>query len=323
MTDLSKKINEGIAEFIRTIPVDPKGLYKPVSYFLSLGGKRLRPQLVLMGNDLFGGDAADALPAAIAIELFHNFTLIHDDIMDNAPLRRNRATVHSKWDLNTALLSGDVMLVHAYKQLQKTKKERLPQALHLFNLAAERVCEGQQLDMDFEKKKTVKMEQYIHMIGLKTAELVGASLSLGATIAGAGEKDTELMHVLGVHLGIAFQLQDDLLDVYGDKKKFGKQKGGDIIANKKTFLFIKALELARGKEKQELRSLFSKPAKNASKKVKRVTELYDRFGIREHAKKEMEKHIALSLSCLDQLSASPQKKQVLAHFGQNLLKREH
>lgn len=236
----------------RHFPAEPATLYDPNEYFLSIGGKRIRPVLCLMGNELFEDISADAWHVGTAIELFHNFTLIHDDIMDQAPLRRGKETVHHKYGENTAILAGDVMLVTAYEELNKIDINFLRPILSLFNKTAKEVCEGQQMDMDFEKMETVSLEAYIKMIELKTSVALAASLQTGAILGGAGERNQHLLYDFGRKLGIAFQVQDDYLDAFGDPGKFGKQVGGDILANKKTFLLIHALETATGNLKKEL-----------------------------------------------------------------------
>ena len=223
---------------------NPKELYEPIAYIMSLGGKRLRPVLVFIATDMFDGDAAKALHPALAIELFHNFTLVHDDLMDKAPLRRNQPTVHEKWNNNIAILSGDAMMVRAYQELCLADPSMLPQLLEIFSDTAVKVCEGQQYDMNYESMTKVSIQQYIKMIELKTAVLLGGALKIGAVIGGAREEDAQRLYDFGKHIGIAFQLQDDILDVYADAAKFGKQKGGDIIANKKTYLLLKAIEMA-------------------------------------------------------------------------------
>src|SRR6185437_2145400 len=248
----------------------PAELYDPVYYIVSLGGKRLRPVLAVLGDSLFKEDLEKVYKPALAIEVFHNFTLVHDDIMDKAALRRGQETVHEKWNTNIAILSGDVMLVKSYELLASFDSKLLPEALHKFNECAAKVCEGQQLDMNYEQVSAINEQQYLAMIEKKTAVLLGFSLELGGMIGGAKEKDLEHLNQLGINLGMAFQLKDDLLDVYGDPEKFGKQVGGDITANKKTFLLVKAMELAKGEDKKKLAALLTDISIKPEKKVKEI-----------------------------------------------------
>ena len=250
-------IEKEITSFCKNLSASPKELYEPIAYMLAMGGKRIRPNLLLISCKLFNGNLKDALPAAIAIELFHGFTLIHDDITDNAPLRRNKPSVHAKWNSNIALLSGDAMLIKAYEYIAKVPGAHLPIVLSIFNDTALKVCEGQQFDMNYETQKKVSIDDYLHMISLKTAALLATSLEMGAILGGASAKDAVRMKVFGGNIGMLFQLQDDILDVFGEQEKVGKQTGGDIINNKKTFLLLKALELAKGNTLKELIHLLS------------------------------------------------------------------
>src|SRR5476651_2411466 len=250
LTDLQVLISKAVDAL--KFPESPAELYEPISYILDLGGKRLRPSLLLMACDLFGGDVNKAIEPALAIEVFHNFTLMHDDIMDKAPLRRGKKTVHEKWNANVAILSGDAMMVEANKLMMKVDDPILRRVMDVFNETATGVCEGQQIDMSFEQRNNVLIDEYLNMIRLKTAVLLGGTLKIGAIIGGASLNDAQLLYSFGVNLGIAFQLQDDILDVYGDPEKFGKQVGGDILSNKKTYLLIKALELAKDDHLQQL-----------------------------------------------------------------------
>lgn len=303
---------------------NPKELYEPIEYMMSLGGKRLRPVLVFSGCDFFGGDTSKAIFPAVAIELFHNFTLVHDDIMDKAPLRRNQSTVHKKWDTNIAILSGDAMLVKAYQELCKCDKEILPQLLDIFSDTAVKVCEGQQLDMNFEKIHKVSIPQYLKMIELKTAVLLGGSLKIGALIGGAKEKDAQNLYDFGKHIGLVFQLQDDILDVYADSEKFGKQHGGDIVANKKTFLLLKALEMAEGNRymKEELNQWVNAPHFDATEKVEAITTIYNFLNIAELTRLEMKKQYNLALQFLNEIPVNDLKKQQLIAFADSLMVRE-
>ena len=302
----------------------PRELYEPIEYIMSLGGKRLRPVLVFVGCDFFNGDTTKALHPAIAIELFHNFTLVHDDLMDKAPLRRNQSTVHKKWNDSTAILSGDTMLVRAYQELCKSDSVLLPKLLELFSDTAIKVCEGQQLDMNYEKLQKVSIVQYMKMIELKTAVLLGGSLKMGALIAGADEKNAQNLYDFGKHIGTAFQLQDDFLDVYADIEKFGKQKGGDIVANKKTYLLLKALEMAENNRymKEELQQWVNAPHFNENEKVEAITSIYNFLNIPEFARTEMKKNYNLALTFLNEIPSDEIKKQKLIDFADSLMVRE-
>jgi geranylgeranyl diphosphate synthase, type II len=297
----------------------PKSLYEPIRYLMSLGGKRLRPLLVMLSYSLYKKDVEKITPYSAAVEAFHNFTLMHDDIMDKAPLRRGKATVHEKWNVNTAILSGDVMLVRVYDLFLSLEEKKLKQVLKIFNQCAAEVCEGQQWDMEFETKAKVTEAQYIEMIRLKTAVLLGFSLELGALLADASVEDRNALREFGINIGIGFQLKDDLLDVYADKKKFGKQVGGDIIANKKTFLLIKALEKARGKDKVELAKLLSAKKFNAAKKVKAVTTIYDNIGIPLLTEKKIEEYFSKGFERLKDIKGN---KSILMAFTNNLIARQ-
>jgi len=321
LRDLQFIIEEAITKL--DIPGHPLELYEPVKYILSLGGKRMRPALLLMACDLFGGDVEAALSPALAIEVFHNFTLVHDDIMDNAPLRRGKATVHERWGQNAGILSGDVMLVLAYQLMMKVDDHLLRTVLDVFSKTAVGVCEGQQLDMDFEKRQTVGIDEYLNMIRLKTSVLLGGALKMGALIGGAELADAELLYSFGEHLGIAFQLQDDILDVYGDPDKFGKQVGGDIISNKKTYLLIKALELANWAQATELSDWLTSKEFDSDDKVNAVTSLYNQLNVRQYAEAEMEAHAEKAFKALDQISLPAEQKQYLRYFADCLLVREN
>lgn len=301
---------------------EPDGLYAPIRYILDMGGKRMRPVLVLLSADLFGGRVSDALPAAAAVEVFHNFTLIHDDIMDAAPLRRGRATVHKKWDLNTGILSGDAMLILAYQQLEPYTGEAYPQLMRLFSRTALEVCEGQQFDMDFESRDDVSLEEYLNMIALKTAVLLGCALQMGAIVAGAGATEQQAVYDFGIALGLAFQLQDDYLDAFGDPERFGKQVGGDIIENKKTYLYLKALELASAGEARELQDLYSIQPARPEAKVERVRQIFQESGAAAQARQRIEAYTEKAFSGLDRLEGRPRAKAVLKQFGEWLLKRD-
>lgn len=302
-------------------PNHPKNLYEPIQYIISLGGKRIRPLLVLMATELFNRDAKNALNAAMAIEVFHNFTLVHDDIMDNAPLRRGKATVHEKWDTNTAILSGDVMMVESNKHLTKTDVIYLKAVLDTFNATAQGVCEGQQLDMEFEQRNDVSIDEYINMIRLKTAVLLGGALKLGAIIGGATEQDADLLYQFGENIGIAFQLHDDILDVYADPTKFGKQVGGDIMANKKTFLLLKAQTISSSEDLMQLEAEFKNT--DFSEKVKSVTAIYNRNGIKALAEIEMQKYTDKAFKALDAIKVNDENKSPIRTITEQLMQREH
>ncbi|WP_421939214.1 polyprenyl synthetase family protein [Pedobacter sp.] len=304
-------------------PEQPKQLYEPISYIINLGGKRVRPLLVLLGTELFGENAKEAIHAAMAIEVFHNFTLVHDDIMDNAPLRRGKATVHEKWSTNTAILSGDVMMVEANKNLAKVNPVFLKDVLDTFNETAQGVCEGQQLDMEFEARNDVSIEEYINMIRLKTAVLLGGALKLGAIIAGASKTDADLLYQFGENIGIAFQLQDDILDVYADPEKFGKQVGGDIIANKKTFLLLEALTLAQDENKAILEEWLTKERFDPQEKVAAIKAVYSNLNIQDIARTSMDAYLQKALAVFDQIQVEDSAKENLLELTNLLMAREY
>ncbi|MFN3403489.1 MAG: polyprenyl synthetase family protein [Cytophagaceae bacterium] len=298
----------------------PADLYEPIKYILNLGGKRLRPLLALSSAYLFSDDWEKAVKPALAVEVFHNFTLMHDDIMDKAPLRRGKETVHKKWDSNTAILSGDVMLVKAYELLLYAESGNLKKIIEAFNKAAAEVCEGQKLDMNFETLDKVSIDEYIAMISLKTAALLGFSLKLGALITNAKDNEVENLNKFGLNMGIAFQLMDDLLDVYGDQSKFGKQVGGDITSNKKTFLYITAFEKASGENLKKLQAAYSSNDKN---KVEKVKEIYDSLGIKNYTEDKMNHYFQLALNHLHKVNAPLNRKHFLQDFAEKLMKRDH
>ncbi|MBK7649669.1 MAG: polyprenyl synthetase family protein [Flammeovirgaceae bacterium] len=300
---------------------NPKSLYDPIHYIMKLGGKRLRPLLTLLAYSLYRDNPKSIVKYATAVELFHNFTLLHDDIMDKAPLRRGKPTVHKKWNVNTAILSGDVMLVKVYEQFMDLSGKTLKELLPVFNQCAAEVCEGQQWDMEFETRLKVTEAQYIQMIKLKTAVLLGFSLELGALLANANLRERKALKEFGINIGIGFQLKDDLLDVYGDQSKFGKQVGGDILANKKTYLLIKAKEKAKGKDKQELEHWITAKKFNKSQKIKVVAALYDRLAIAKLTEKKIAKYFTSGFKNLEQIKESSQK-QFLIQFAQNLISRQ-
>jgi geranylgeranyl diphosphate synthase type II len=297
----------------------PKSLYDPANYMMSLGGKRIRPILTLMACKMFDGNIEKAMYPALAMEIFHNFSLVHDDFMDHAPLRRGKATVHTKWDVPTAILSGDLMLVLAYKVLSKSNDEKLADMLRLFNNTAIKVCEGQQLDMEFQHKNNISIQEYLDMIGLKTAALLAGCLKMGAVVAGASTKDAEYIYDFGYKLGISFQIQDDLLDSFGDAQTFGKSIGGDIVENKKTFLAIKARELATPAIRKKLDTLASET--DYVRKVELILTIYEQLGIKHITKELSEKYYQDALKDLDSISTSDASKKELISLAEELLNR--
>jgi geranylgeranyl diphosphate synthase type II len=306
----------GVAQF----PAAPASLYEPGEYFLSIGGKRIRPILCVLGNELFSEITEDAWSLATAIELFHNFTLIHDDMMDAAALRRGMQTVHTKYGDNTALLTGDVMLIRAYEKLQTINPAYLPKILSLFNTTAREVCEGQQLDMDFEKMPSVTLDSYIHMITLKTSVLLAASLEMGAILGGATPGNCKHLYEFGKNLGIAFQIQDDYLDAFGDPEKFGKEVGGDIRQNKKTFLLLHALEVATPDQRAKLDTLL---ASNGPEKVPQVMELFKACNVDAWAIELKEKYLQMALANLEDIAVTSTRKTALLSLANYLMQREN
>jgi geranylgeranyl diphosphate synthase type II len=304
---------------IKHFPEKPESLYGAAHYMLEDGGKRIRPVLCLLGNELFGPVKPDTWKMAIALELFHNFTLIHDDIMDKAPLRRGRATVHAMYNESTALLAGDVMLLQAYNYLNETNPEFVQTLIRLLNKTGREVCEGQQLDMDFEKNASVSLTEYLHMIELKTAVLLAACLQMGSIAAGATQVDQQKIYEFGRNLGLAFQVQDDWLDAFGDPSTFGKLKGGDIIANKKTFLFLKAMESASPERKQELTELL---LYSGSDKVERVTFIYQESGVGHAAQEAKNFYMERAYASLDSIKVPAEKKKDLRELAEFLLERD-
>ncbi|MGM0635224.1 MAG: polyprenyl synthetase family protein [Bacteroidota bacterium] len=300
----------------------PANLYQPINYILHLGGKRLRPVLVLLAADAFGATAQKALPASLAIEVFHNFSLVHDDIMDDAPLRRGHLTVHEKWDTNTAILSGDAMLINCYQLLESYPATTYQQLTSLFSKTAIEVCEGQQYDVDFEEQENVSIEEYLKMIEYKTAVLVAAALQMGAIIAETNLENQKLIYEFGKLLGIAFQLQDDYLDAFGDPKSFGKKVGGDISENKKTYLYIKSLELADQKIADQLRHLYTIQPKNDNSKINTVKNIFMESGAAKATQQAIENYTEAAFKKLHQLDIDQKHKEKFQAFGEWLMKRE-
>ncbi|MDP4187211.1 MAG: polyprenyl synthetase family protein [Bacteroidota bacterium] len=302
--------------------VDPKELYTPVEYVLSLGGKRIRPSMVLMAYNIFSDDIEKAIKPAIGLEIFHNFTLLHDDIMDKAPIRRNKPTVHTRWNENVAILSGDAMCIKAYEYLGQCEGKYLKPVFDVFTQTALQVCEGQQYDMNFETADTVNIDQYLEMIKLKTSVLLAASLKIGAILGGASEKDADLLYSCGCNFGLSFQLQDDLLDVYGDQDIFGKKIGGDIVANKKTYLLIQALEAATDKEKVELNGLLKDQSIDANTKVARVKAFYDKKNVKAITEAAIGKYFSKAVVDLFTVDVPENKKNELKRIISMMIGRE-
>ncbi|MFM2230519.1 MAG: hypothetical protein RL607_1777 [Bacteroidota bacterium] len=313
-----------IADYFETLTVvkEPKNLYEPIQYILALGGKRIRPVLTLMATEVFGADCKKALAAATAVEVFHNFSLVHDDIMDDAPLRRGNETVHEKWNINTGILSGDAMLILAYQHFEEYEPEVFRDLAKLFSKTAIEVCEGQQYDVDFETRDDVSLEEYLKMIEYKTAVLVGAALKMGAIVAKTSEENGNLIYDFGRNLGIAFQLQDDYLDAFGDPEVFGKQVGGDIIENKKTFLYLKALEFASDAVREQLLQLYSIQPTDPTDKIESIKSLFESTGAVAATRDAIESYTAKAFQCLDQLQISAEAKSMLHAFGLQLMGRK-
>lgn len=301
---------------------NPNGLYEPIDYSLSLGGKRIRPIMCLAACELFTDNYSKALPAALAIEMFHNFTLLHDDVMDRALLRRNKPTVCARWNNNVAILSGDAMMIEAYKLLSKTDSPAFSLILNTFNQTAIEVCEGQQYDMDFEQKMDVTLDEYMEMIRLKTAVLLAGSIKIGALIGGAIDADTKLLYDFGIKIGLAFQLQDDILDTYGDEQSFGKAIGGDIMENKKTYLLISALNKATLQQRHDLVDWIIATNPDRQTKIQAVRKLYDEIGVRQEAEKKIDDLFDSAMSVLKSMEISAEGKRFFADFAMSLIKRK-
>lgn len=319
-TEIQEKVNA----YIASLPYErkPKSLYDPIEYVLAAGGKRIRPSFVLMAYNLFHDDVDRILPVATALETYHNYTLLHDDLMDKADMRRGRPTVHKKWDDNTAILSGDTMLVLAYEHLAKCDTKYLKPALDLFTETALEVSEGQQFDMEFETRNDVAEEEYIEMIRLKTSVLLACALKMGAVVAGASDADANALYAFGEKVGLAFQLQDDLLDVYGDPKVFGKAIGGDITSNKKTFMLINAFNRADAGKRAELERWTTATEFDPAEKIAAVTEIYNRLGIDKLAEQRIKEYFEQSRLHLDELSVSDDRKAVLREYTERMMNRK-
>ncbi len=324
ITELQSLISSEIAQEINLInQTTPQNLYEPIGYSLTMGGKRLRPVMVLLAYNLFNKTIENAFPAALAIEVFHNFTLLHDDIMDQAEMRRNSLSVYKKYNENIAILSGDAMSIMAYNHLLRYQLDNLPSMIRLFSQTALEVCEGQQLDMDFETRMDVSISEYMNMIRQKTAVLLACSLKIGAMAAQAPEQAADLLYAFGLNLGIAFQLQDDLLDVYGDQSKFGKKTGGDIVSNKKTFLLLKALELSDDNTKTILQDWITRTEFDAEKKIRVITDIYNQLNIRMITEKCIDEFYQSALAIWEQIDLELDAKTGLLHLANMIMNRDH
>ena len=314
-----------VNEFLANLPYErkPKSLYEPIRYVLSMGGKRIRPTLMLLGYNLFKDNPEKILMNAVALETYHNYTLLHDDLMDNADLRRGHETVHKKWDANTAILSGDSMLVLAYERMAQCDEKHLAKVLKLFTTTALEIGEGQQFDMEFENRNDVKEEEYIEMIRLKTSVLLACALKMGAILADASDEDAENLYKFGEQIGLAFQLQDDYLDVYGDTKVFGKEIGGDITSNKKTYMLINAFNLADEAQRAELQKWVDAKEFDRKEKVAAVTRLYNEIGIDKMAQDKITYYFEQSKKYLDAVNVPAERKEELAKYAQKMMKRQY
>lgn len=305
----------------QSIAKEPKNLYEPIDYILGLGGKRMRPVLTLMAAEVFDADYKKALPAALAVEIFHNFSLVHDDIMDDAPLRRGKETVHEKWNTNTGILSGDAMLILAYQYFEQYEPVIFRDLAKLFSKTALEVCEGQQWDVDFETRADVTIPEYLKMIEYKTAVLVAAAMKMGAIVAETSEENANLIYEFGLNLGLAFQLQDDYLDAFGDPETFGKQVGGDIIENKKTYLYLKAIEFSKKEEAERLMHLFSIQPDDNTEKINSAKEIFNSSGASTVTQAAIKEYTFKAFETLDKMNISAEKKTILRTFGENLMGR--
>lgn len=318
--EILQKIEQEIAQLQFTYP--PKSLYEPIEYILSLGGKRIRPALVLMACNLYKEEVDAAIKPALGLEVFHNFTLLHDDLMDEADKRRNKPTVHKVWNANTAILSGDAMLIAAYQLIEETAPESLKEILHLFTATALEICGGQQYDMEFESRTDVSEAEYIEMIHLKTAVLLACALKMGAIVGNAPKEDAEALYQFGIHIGLAFQLQDDLLDVYGDTATFGKNIGGDILCNKKTFLLINALRLASEQQRAILNDWIHKKEFDPAEKIAAVTAIYNQLHLKELSEEKIHTYYISAMEYLNSLQVAPEKLTILKEVSARLMNRQ-
>ena len=318
--EILQKIEQEIAQLQFTYP--PKSLYEPIEYILSLGGKRIRPALVLMACNLYKEEIDAAIKPALGLEVFHNFTLLHDDLMDEADKRRNKPTVHKVWNANTAILSGDAMLIAAYQLIEETAPESLKEILHLFTATALEICGGQQYDMEFESRTDVSEAEYIEMIRLKTAVLLACALKMGAIVGNAPNEDAKALYQFGIHIGLAFQLQDDLLDVYGDTATFGKNIGGDILCNKKTFLLINALRLASEQQRAILNDWIHKKEFDPAEKIEAVTAIYNQLHLKELSEEKIHTYYISAMEYLNSLQVAPEKLTILKEISARLMNRQ-
>jgi geranylgeranyl diphosphate synthase type II len=318
-----QQYQEFVLDFLNAQPQvrEPKNLYEPIQYILGLGGKKIRPVLTLMSAEIFDADYSKALPAALAVEVFHNFSLVHDDIMDDAPLRRGNVTVHEKWNINTGILSGDAMLILAYQYFEQYEPAIFRELAKLFSKTALEVCEGQQWDVDFETRSDVTIPEYLKMIEYKTAVLVAAAMKMGAIVAETSVENGELIYDFGLNLGLAFQLQDDYLDAFGNPATFGKQIGGDIIENKKTYLYLKAIEFASVEEKSKLLQLFSVSLDENESKIEEVKSIFNNSGASSATQQAIQDYTLKAFATLDKMNISSDKKAMLQSFGENLMNR--
>lgn len=317
-SDILDKINEEVKNL--KFEQKPYSLFEPIEYILEIGGKRVRPVLATMAYNLYKSDIEKSIPIALAIEIFHNFTLLHDDLMDKADKRRGKPTVHIKWNDNTAVLSGDAMLIESYREIAKSPSEHLPEILHLFSNTATEICCGQQLDMEFEKRMNVTEDEYIEMIRLKTAVLLGCSLKCGAIAAGASQKDADALYSFGINIGLAFQLMDDLLDVYGNPETFGKRIGGDILCNKKTYLQITTLK--HPETSDEMHTWINKEEYNEEEKIRAVTQLYNKLNLKKLSEEMIESYYQKGINDLNQVQVDENRKAELKKLAENLLTRK-
>ena len=324
MTYSAQQLLGKVNAYLKQMPYSrpPKGLYEPIAYELDLGGKRVRPVLMLMGYNLYREDVDTILPQAAGLVTYHNHTLLHDDVMDHADMRRGKPTVHNVWDENTAILSGDAMLILAYRLMAQCPADKLPQVLGIFTETTMEICEGQQWDMEFEKRMDVKVDEYVEMIRLKTSVLLAAALKIGACLAGAPEEDARKLYDFGMKMGLAFQLQDDWLDVYGDPKVFGKNIGGDILCNKKTYMLITALQQADDAQRAELEGWLSATNCEPAEKIAAVTRLYNKVGVGERCMERVEAYYNEGLAVLDSVALPAERKQVLKEFACSLMNRK-